>query len=326
MLKQDKIPAFPEDMAKKISPKKVSTTDLRSSIRGGVKPGGRLSYFNITEEDIQQHPEEVVKELAQSVALIPIVQIAPNPDQPRKDFAPDALQELADSIKTYGLIQPLTVRRLSHNEYQLISGERRLRASKLAGLEEIPAYVRIANDQEMMEMALVENIQRENLNGIEVAITYLRLIEEFSLTHEELAGRIGKKRVTITNMLRLLDLPTYVQEAIKAGKISSGHGKALASVDDFAMQQYFANKVIEEQISVRTLEQLVSQYKTPKSTKADKNKGGLADDYLQVERSFREFFGVRDRLKLKLKDEGKGQIVIAFNSVKELNELLDRLE
>ncbi|HMQ45841.1 MAG TPA: ParB/RepB/Spo0J family partition protein [Saprospiraceae bacterium] len=311
-------------MAKKISPKKVSTTDLRSSIRGGVKSSGRLSYFNITEEEIQQHPEEVVKELAQSVALIPIAQIAPNPDQPRKDFDPAALQELADSIKTYGLIQPLTVRRLSQDDYQLISGERRWRASKLAGLEEVPAYVRIANDQEMMEMALVENIQRENLNGIEVAITYVRLIEEFNLTHEELANRIGKKRVTVTNMLRLLDLPTHIQEAIKAGKISAGHGKALASVDDFAMQQYFANKVIQEQISVRALEQLISQYKMPKAEKSAKN--DLADDYKQVERSFREFFGVRDRLKLKLKEEGKGQIVIVFNSVKELNELLDRLE
>ena len=229
-------------MAKRISKKNVSSTDLRDSLRS-VKKSSRLAYFNISEEDIEQNPEQVVKELSHTVAMIPVRQIAPNPDQPRKDFDEEALQELADSLKVYGLIQPVTVRRLSSDAYQLISGERRWKASQLAGLEEIPAYVRLANDQEMMEMALVENIQREDLNAMEVAITYQRLIEEFSLRHEDLAQRVGKKRATITNFLRLLELPPVVQESVKEGEISMGHARALAGLDDFAVQKYLLDKI-----------------------------------------------------------------------------------
>ncbi|MCB0562074.1 MAG: ParB/RepB/Spo0J family partition protein [Phaeodactylibacter sp.] len=312
-------------MAKRISKKNVSSTDLRDSLRS-VKKSSRLAYFNISEEDIEQNPEQVVKELSHTVAMIPVRQIAPNPDQPRKDFDEEALQELADSLKVYGLIQPVTVRRLSSDAYQLISGERRWKASQLAGLEEIPAYVRLANDQEMMEMALVENIQREDLNAMEVAITYQRLIEEFSLRHEDLAQRVGKKRATITNFLRLLELPPVVQESVKEGEISMGHARALAGLDDFAVQKYLLDKIIKEGLSVRALEKQVSDYKQPKTKKSSGGAQKLPDEYRHVEQTFQEFFGAKNQVKLKLKEKGKGQVVLSFNSVDELNELLERLE
>ncbi|MCB0611930.1 MAG: ParB/RepB/Spo0J family partition protein [Lewinellaceae bacterium] len=312
-------------MAKRISKKNVSSTDLRDSLRS-VKKSSRLAYFNISEEDIEQNPEQVVKELSHTVAMIPVRQIAPNPDQPRKDFDEEALQELADSLKVYGLIQPVTVRRLSSDAYQLISGERRWKASQLAGLEEIPAYVRLANDQEMMEMALVENIQREDLNAMEVAITYQRLIEEFSLRHEDLAQRVGKKRATITNFLRLLELPPVVQESVKEGEISMGHARALAGLDDFAVQKYLLDKIIKEGLSVRALEKQVSDYKQPKTKKSSGGAQKLPDEYRRVEQTFQEFFGAKNQVKLKLKEKGKGQVVLSFNSVDELNELLERLE
>ncbi len=309
-------------MAKRIS-KNVSKSDLRDSLRGAGK-SARLSYFNISEEEIQEHPEEVVRELSHTVAGIPIAQISSNPDQPRKDFDQEALQELADSIKAYGLIQPVTVRRLSADSYQLISGERRWKASQLAGLTEIPAYVRIANDQEMMEMALVENIQREDLNPIEVAITYQRLIDEFDLRHEDLAQRVGKKRTTITNFLRLLELPIYIQEVVKEGKLSTGHAKALAGLDDFVMQKHFMERAIQEELSVRVLEKMVSDFKAPKAAKTKAS--ALPEDYRRVEQAFQAFFGSKSGVKLKMKEAGKGQIVLSFNSVEELNNLLDRLE
>ncbi|MCO6488515.1 MAG: ParB/RepB/Spo0J family partition protein [Phaeodactylibacter sp.] len=312
-------------MAKRISKKNVSKNDLRDSLRS-VKKSSRLAYFNISEEEIEQNPEKVVRELSHTVAMIPVSQIAPNPDQPRKDFDGEALQELADSLKAYGLIQPVTVRRLSPDAYQLISGERRWKASRLAGLEEIPAYVRLANDQEMMEMALVENIQREDLNAMEVAITYQRLIEEFSLRHEDLAQRVGKKRATITNFLRLLELPPVVQEAVKEGEISMGHARALAGLDDFAMQKYLLDKVVKEGMSVRALEKAVSDYKQPKAKKSSGGAQKLPDEYQKVEQTFQEFFGAKNQVRLKLKEKGKGQVVLSFNSVEELNQLLDRLE
>ncbi|MCB9287039.1 MAG: ParB/RepB/Spo0J family partition protein [Lewinellaceae bacterium] len=312
-------------MAKRISKKNVSKSDLRESLRS-VKKSSRLAYFNISEEEIEQNPEKVVKELSHTVAMIPVREIAPNPDQPRKDFDEEALRELADSLKVYGLIQPVTVRRLSSDAYQLISGERRWKASQLAGLEEIPAYVRLANDQEMMEMALVENIQREDLNAMEVAITYQRLIEEFSLRHEDLALRVGKKRATITNFLRLLELPPVVQESVKEGQISMGHARALAGLDDFAMQKYLLDKVIKEEMSVRALERLVSEYKQPKAKKSSGSAQKLPEEYRKVEQTFQEFFGARNQVKLKLREKGKGQVILSFNSVDELNQLLDRLE
>ena len=315
-------------MAKRIKKKGISSSDLKASLKGLEKKGNsRLAYFNITEDEINQNPEKVVKELSHTVAMIPLSQISPNSDQPRTDFDEEALQELADSIKTYGLIQPITLRRFNDKEYQIISGERRYRASKLAGLEEVPAYIRIANDQEMMEMALVENIQRENLNAMEIAITYQRLKQEFKLTDDKLAERVGKKRTTITNFLRLLKLPPVVQEHLKDGDISAGHAKALAGLEEFTKQTYFLEKVLDNNLSVRNLEALISEYKN-KPPKKNVSAPSLPDAYLNVEKSFQEFFGSKKHVKLKIKDteKGKGQLVLSFNSVEELNNLLDRLD
>jgi ParB family chromosome partitioning protein len=311
-------------MAKRIKRKKsVSADDLKSSLRSVAgKSTGRLSYFNVTEEEIQKEPEKVSKELANVVANLPIRQIAPNPDQPRKEFEPEALQELAESIKTYGLIQPITVRRFSAEEYQIISGERRWKAAQLAGLTELPAYVRIASDQEMTEMALVENIQREDLNPMEIAFSYHRLIEEFKISHEKLAERVGKKRPTITNYLRLLEVHLEVMKALKEGSISMGHGRAIASVPDKLLQKQVLDKIIAEGLSVREAENLVRSY----SQKA-KRKSKLPDSYQAILKEMRHKMGSK-RIDIKLKDEkaGKGQIVLPFSSVDELNHFLEQMD
>lgn len=268
--------------------------------------------------------EAVVKELSHTVAMIPIEEIEVNPFQPRNEFDEEALQELSASIQVHGLIQPITVRRLSANEFQLISGERRLRASKMAELTEVPAYIRLANDQEMLEMALVENIQRENLNAIEIGITYQRLKEECNLTDDELSKRVGKDRTTVTNTLRLLKLPPKIQNAIKIRQISAGHGKALASVDVFAFQNSFFEETLKKALSVRALEALVSAYNGEKNAKPSA-KPKLNDEYENVQQRLRAFFGTKG-VQLKLKSDGKGQIVIPFDSNNQLNDLLDLLE
>lgn len=275
------------------------------------------------ETQVSENQEEIVKELSHTVAMIQVSEIEVNPFQPRNDFDEEALQELSHSIQTYGLIQPITVRRLSPHEYQLISGERRLRASKMAGLIEIPAYIRLANDQEMLEMALVENIQRENLNAIEVALTLSRLKEECNFTDEQLSERVGKKRSTITNHLRLLKLPPDIQKSIKEGAISMGHARVLAGVEDYALRDSLFRKTIREALSVRALENLSSSYNEDKSVK--KEKSSLPDAYNQVQQRLRERFGT-PRIQVKLKSEGKGQIVIPFDSDDQLNDMLDQLE
>ncbi len=197
-----------------------------------------------------------------SINEIKLSEIEVNPFQPRTDFDQDALQELADSIKLQGLIQPITVRRLNAHSYQLISGERRFRASKIAGLTQIPAYVRAANDQQMLEMALIENIQRENLNAIEVAISLQRMIEECNLKQDELGERVSKNRSTVSNYLRLLKLPPVVQASIREGEISMGHAKALITIDDPTKQIFIHQHIIKEGLSVRKTEELVRDMQT----------------------------------------------------------------
>ena len=193
------------------------------------------------------------------ILRIPIDMIEPNPFQPRLSFDKEALEELAESIRTFGLIQPVTVRRQHNGKYQIISGERRYRACRIAGMDMIPAYIRDANDQGMLEMAIVENIQRENLDPIEVAMSYRRLIEECNLTQEQMAERVGKKRVSVTNYLRLLKLPAKVQHDIKVGLLSVGHAKVLLSVEDPAVQEQLCDYVIKNDISVRALEEKVKK-------------------------------------------------------------------
>jgi ParB family chromosome partitioning protein len=269
-------------------------------------------------------PNSVVRELANATAMIPLDQIEVNPFQPRHDFDAQALEELADSIQIHGLIQPVTVRRLHAGAYQLISGERRLRACRQAGLIQIPAYIRIANDQALLEMALIENIQREDLNAIEVAISFQRLKDECSLTDEQLAERTGKtkSRSTITNYLRLLKLSPEIQQAIKDKKLTMGHAKALAGVDDFAWQAALFRQTLKEELSVRTLEKLIQQIHTPEPKKVEIP---LSNDYHQVQKKFRAFFG-NGKVQLKLREDGKGQIIIPFQNIRDLNDLLEKIE
>ena len=278
------------------------------------------------EDEVSKGPEaikEVVRELSHSVAFISIENIEINPWQPRGEFDETALQELSESIKIHGIIQPLTVRRMSSNQYQLISGERRMRASKLAGLSEVPAYVRIANDQEMLEMALVENIQREELNPIEVAITYQRLIDECALTHEKLSERVAKNRSTVTNMLRLLKLPPDVQTGIKEKRVTTGHAKVLVGIDDIALQLMLFKRIVHERLSVREVEDIARSYAEAKSKKK-KATPSVPDTYKPIQDLLSAFFG--SKVALKRKPSGNGQITINFKNDNELNHILDLLE
>jgi len=260
-----------------------------------------------------------------SVVEISLEKVEVNPHQPRKNFDAGALAELSESIAIHGLIQPITVRRMGDGTYQLISGERRLRASKLADLATIPAYIRKANDKEMQEMALIENLQREDLSPIEVASTYKILMDKYELTQEELAARVNKSRVSITQILSLLSLPPSIVEALNTQMISRGHAIILAREEDSALQLMLLNRVINEKLSVRALEQAVSNMKkAPASTNAATPTVGLESEYKDVQENLKNFFGAK--VQLKRKSNGKGQIVIPFNSDRDLNRLLDLLE
>jgi ParB family chromosome partitioning protein len=256
---------------------------------------------------------------------IPIDLIEPNPFQPRMSFDQEALEELASSIKTLGLIQPISVRKKSNDRYQIISGERRFRACRLAGMDMVPAYIIEANDQGMLEMAIVENIQRENLDPIEVALSYQRLIEECHLTQEQMATRIGKKRVTITNYLRLLKLSAKVQHDLKVGLITVGHAKVLLGVDDPAVQEQLCDLVIKEGLSVRQLEEkiekLTKQIRQP-GLPADMS--DLPEDYYRVLEHMGKYFS--DNISMKRSSSGKGSMTIRFSSDQEIAKFRQALE
>ena len=290
------------------------------------------------DKAIEEDPEKVARELSNTVANIPIDQIESNPDQPRKEFDEEALQELAQSIQTYGLIQPITVRRLSAKKYQIISGERRWRASKLAGEEEIPAYIRLAkdgqpiNDQQLMEMALVENIQRENLTPLEIANTYQRLLDkdEFNLTHEELAGRVGKKRTTITNYLRLLKLSPMVMRALQEERITRGHAVAIAGVN--ISEQHDILRVVEaRRLSVRATEELAKEYregahKQNKSAKPKKKGAELPPAFEGLLEDLRAIAGAKNEVQINLKKGEEGQVLLPFKSYDQLAEWIEKLK
>jgi len=259
-----------------------------------------------------------------SVNEIKLSEIEINPFQPRTDFDEQALLELADSIKLQGLIQPITVRRLNAHSYQIISGERRFRASKLAGLTQIPAYVRTANDQQMLEMALIENIQRENLNAIEVALSFQRMIEECSLKQEELGDRVSKNRSTVTNYLRLLRLPPGIQASIRDGQISMGHAKALITIDDSAKQIYIHQHIIQQGLSVRKTEELVRDLQRRPVKKEGKQPEPVSFQIQKIQDDLASKFSARVRLKVG--SQGKGTIEIPFLSDEDLNRILEMLD
>ncbi|HEU5289510.1 MAG TPA: ParB/RepB/Spo0J family partition protein [Cyclobacteriaceae bacterium] len=256
---------------------------------------------------------------------ISLEHIEVNPFQPRTHFDQEALQELAESIKVHGIIQPITVRRLARDQYQLISGERRFQASKLAGLKSVPAYVRSADDQQMLEMALIENIQRENLNAIEIALSYQRLISECSLKQDELGDRVGKNRATVTNYLRLLKLPPDVQIAVRDNKISMGHARAIINVENPDQQLYIFKKTLTEDLSVRKVEELVRNLAAENAD--DKTNqpppSSVNREIAQLQSQLSSHFGTRIVIK---SDGKKGEIKIPFLSVEDLNRILDILK
>jgi len=256
---------------------------------------------------------------------IPIDQIETNPFQPRTHFDQEAIEELADSIRVHGVIQPITVRRLARDQYQLITGERRFQASRLAGLQSIPAYVRSADDQQMLEMALIENIQRENLNAIEIALSYQRLIAECNLNQEALGERVGKNRATVTNYLRLLKLPPDIQIAVRDNKISMGHARAIINVDTTEQQLYIFNRILGEELSVRKVEDLVRQLSGPRTVSRANapDTSGTPREITQLQSRLSSHFGTRVVVK---SDGKKGDIRIPFLSVEDLNRILDILK
>lgn len=259
-----------------------------------------------------------------SVNEIKLSEIEVNPFQPRTDFDQEALAELSDSIKLQGLIQPITVRRVNAHKYQLISGERRFRASKLAGLTQIPAYVRTADDQQMLEMALIENIQRENLNAIEVALSFQRMIDECNLKQEELGERVSKNRSTVTNYLRLLKLPPTIQASIRDGQISMGHAKALITVDDPSKQLYIHQQISQHGLSVRKVEELVRDLQRAPVKKEGKQPEPLSFQIQKIQDDLASKFSTR--VKLKVSNQGTGTIEIPFLSEEDLSRILEMLD
>lgn len=259
-----------------------------------------------------------------SISDIPVEKIIANPFQPRTTFDESQLAELADSIKSMGVIQPITVRETKEGKYQIISGERRFRASQLAGLKIIPAYIRKANDQEMLEMAIVENIQRSDLNAIETALGFYRLIEECNLTQEEMADRVGKKRSTVTNYLRLLKLPAEIQLAIKADKISMGHARALLAIDNRKTQLSICNQIIEKGLSVREVESKIQKMSEVKPKKNFDTSSDLDESYLKVVEIFGKY--AKNNVSIKRTEKGESSVTIKFKEDKEVLFFIEALE
>jgi ParB family chromosome partitioning protein len=285
----------------------------------------------LIESNISSDPE-IEQKVVQMVNMteISIDSIEPNPFQPRTHFDEAALAELSASIKLHGVIQPITVRRLSENQYQIISGERRWQASKLAGLDTIPAYIRLANDEQMIEMALIENIQREDLNPIEVALGYKRLMDECNLVIEEVGDKVGKNRSTVNNYLRLLKLPIEIQSALKEKKISMGHARTLITVDSPLLQLSILQEILEKDLSVRAVEEMVrdlAQSKTVKKSQETKKKEVSAYEIhiREVQAQLAEKFNTKVQIFAK-EENGKGKIEINFYNTEDLNRLLELLK
>ena len=286
-----------------------------------LTPGRGLDAIlgNIDVETINGPQSDVTA----AISKVPVIDIEVNPFQPRKEFDPDALEELAQSIREQGIITPITVRRMPDGKYQLIAGERRFRAAQLAGLTELPAYIRVATDGQMMEMALVENIQRENLNAMEIALSYNALIEECQLTHEQLSQRVGKDRTTITNYLRLLNLPAETQLALSSGQISMAHARALINVDDPERHLAILHDIINRHLSVHQTEQLVKANKAvaPKPVTA---KPELPTTHSAAQSQLRQT--LQSDVEIKRSRRGKGTLTIHFNNDEDFDRIMKLLD
>ncbi len=265
-----------------------------------------------------------VMETVTGINRLKLESISINPKQPRRDFDEQGLNELAASLKMHDIIQPITVRQLSPGKYQLISGERRLRAAKIAGLTDIPAYIRQANDQQLLELALLENLQREDLNAIEISLSYKRMMEELGYNQEQVAERMGKERSTITNYIRLLKLPPDIQLAVRNGNISMGHARALINVDLIDKQLYIFNEVKEKGLSVRATEELVRRvYRNDDEPVKSSVKSTLPPAYKRIEDNLASYFSTKVRLAHSKK--GSGSISIDYYSLQELNKILEQM-
>ncbi|HLP35322.1 ParB/RepB/Spo0J family partition protein [Lacibacter sp.] len=298
----------------------MSTPGKKDALGKGIR-----SLLQSIDEDLKTTAGQLkpaVTEAVTSMLRIPISDIDVNPKQPRRDFDEQALKELADSIKMHDIIQPITVSKTSAGKYRLISGERRWRASKIAGLKDIPAYIRQANDQELLELALLENLQRENLNAVEIALSYKRLMEELDYTQEQVAERMGKDRTTVTNYIRLLKLPPDIQLAVRTGALSMGHARALINVDTIDKQLYVYHQVKQKELSVRQTEALVRQlYKSAPVKPAVK--GGLPQAFQRIEDNLASQFGTK--VKVNHSKKGNGSILIEYYSLEQFNQILKTL-
>lgn len=279
------------------------------------KPVGYINKEVVSAEGKPQDTSDVLR--------IPVGLIEPNPYQPRMNFDSEALNELADSIRCFGLIQPITVRRKG-NKYQIISGERRYRASIMAGMDMVPAYIRDASEQGMLEMAIVENIQRENLDPIEVAMSYQRLMEECRLTQEQMADRVGKKRASVANQLRLLKLPAKVQHDLKVGLVSVGHAKVLLGVEDASVQEMLCDLIVKNGLSVRQLEEKVRRLGSGELPEKESAAPELPEMYYRILENVGRYFG--ENISLKRGKDGKGSLTIKFESDTQMEQFLKALD
>jgi ParB family chromosome partitioning protein len=281
---------------------------------------GLSALLKDPSNDIKSVNDKNADKVIGSIIELELDSIEINPFQPRTNFNEESLQELASSIKELGVIQPITVRKLDFNKYQLISGERRLRASKLVGLPTIPAYIRIANDNESLVMALVENIQRHDLDPIEIALSYQRLIDEIQLTQEQMSDRVGKKRSTIANYLRLLKLDPIIQTGIRDGFISMGHGRAIINIDNQDIQADIYQKIVSQNLSVRETESLVKNYQDGLKSKGKVSKSTSFSVAEDQKKAITSFFGAK--VEVKVSGNGKGKISIPFHSEEDFNRII----
>lgn len=280
---------------------------------------GLSALLENTKTDITSNADHQKSEVVGSISRIEISSISPNPFQPRLDFDKEPLLELANSIKEHGIIQPITVRKIGRNEFQIISGERRYQASKLAGIDELPCFIRIADDQHMLEMAIVENVQRKDLNAIEIALSYKRLIDECNLSQEELGKKVSKNRSTVANFLRLLKLPIEIQKALRDDKITMGHARALLALSNEKEMLLTLNKILENNLSVRAVEEKrKAQLKSLNATLA------LSRYELRMQNNMA--YQLSSKVNIKKKASGKGQIIISFNNQEDLNRILDNFD
>ncbi|APU69386.1 MAG: ParB/RepB/Spo0J family partition protein [Christiangramia sp.] len=273
---------------------------------------GLSALLKDPDNDIKSAEDKNADKLVGHIVELDLSSIEVNPFQPRTSFNEDSLKELASSIKELGVIQPITVRKLDFGKYQLVSGERRFRASKLVGLETIPAYIRIANDQESLEMALVENIQRQDLDPIEIALSYQRLIDEIQLTQEQLSERIGKNRSTIANYLRLLKLDPIIQTGMRDGFLSMGHGRTLINIDDPQKQLEIYEKILQKSLSVRETEKLVRELNNPGQASKSEAKTSVSQTYKKGIKEFSQYLGTK--VDVKVTKKGSGKLTIPFSS------------